>query len=813
MNYDIASKKIEDIIFSELQRDIKSDRNEAQTRFHLIDEILFACLGWSKSDVEVELQEDGVFSDYELGKPRQLIIEAKREHQNYEFPVSTPKKLKIGLSSFSKNEQLKSAIEQARNYCVSRGVQNAVVTNGHQYIFFIASRTDGKKFWDGQAAVFKNLDEVRDNFQKFWDFLSVEGVKQGKIKKFLENDSEEVYLPHKISMSLIDYPRARYSSELQSTLRSLAEVFLQDVVDSENNEKNFFKRCYCDSGALSSYALLSKKILEARYAALFEGSESRPYIANVKEKNSSNLTPDILAESVSRRPIVLIGDVGVGKTSFVKNLMYSSAYEDFKKAIYIYIDLGAKAVLNKNISDKVLDEIEGQLFHKYQKDIMSYGFLKGVYASEISRFSSGMWGGIKERNPDLYQEKLASRIEELVRNRDEHLKKSIAFISKSNSKQIIICLDNSDQRDYDVQQDAFIIGQSLSREWLATVFIALRPQTFFKSKRSGVFAAYPHKIFTISPPRVDLVIEKRLMYALSMAEGEISYQQMEFVKVNSRSLAIFLKVLIQSLHNNKDLQEFLSNVTGGNIRSAIEFVTSFIGSPNVDAEKIIDIFESSGKYQIPLHEFTKQALLGDYSHFNSNTSVALNVFDVSKADEREHFLAPIMLAYLEVKSDFSDSDGFFQKNQMFYSIQECGFDLDQIHSCVRRLVNKKLLETSQRVTFEEDLNGLLIGDMPEKIRITTIGAYHLKRWMCSFSYIDAMAFDTPIFDDKVRSDMMVNLESLSIEDRYYRACKFRDYLIDVWASFDKKPEFFDFLNFISLGKSTFSSVEKKVTES
>jgi hypothetical protein len=31
------------------------------------------------------------------------------------------------------------------------------------------------------------------------------------------------------------------------------------------------------------------------------------------------------------------------------------------------------------------------------------------------------------------------------------------------------------------------------------------------------------------------------------------------------------------------LQELLANVTGGNVRELLQFITSFIGSPNVDA--------------------------------------------------------------------------------------------------------------------------------------------------------------------------------------------------------------------------------------
>ncbi len=104
-----------------------------------------------------------------------------------------------------------------------------------------------------------------------------------------------------------------------------------------------------------------------------------------------------MAEALSKRPIVLIGDVGVGKTSFVKNLIYSSAFKEFNEAIYIYIDLGAKATLATNLQQFILNEIEEQLLCKYNTDTSELKFVRGVYSRDIQRFASGIWGGSEIR--------------------------------------------------------------------------------------------------------------------------------------------------------------------------------------------------------------------------------------------------------------------------------------------------------------------------------------------------------------------------------------------------------------------------------
>ncbi|WP_421706291.1 hypothetical protein [Alloalcanivorax xenomutans] len=779
--------------------------NEAQTRFHIIDCLLKDCLGWD-GEIEVEKSEDGLFSDYELGKPRVAVLEAKKEGVWFDIPAGTSRNLKTDIRALSKtSHEAKKAIEQVQSYCASRGVPLAIVCNGRQVFAFIASRQDGVSVFDGKAVVFESLDSMLENFSKLWNFLSLDGVKEKNVFRYLSFGDSGI--PNKLSSKLSGYPKVRYPSALQSTLRQLSELFLLDIIESNEVEERFFKECYCESGALSQYSLLSKNVLEARYAALFSSDEPHPRVESVKSKKKDNFSPDILAEAIAKRPIVLLGDVGVGKTSFVKNLIYNSAYEEFRSAIYVYIDLGSDSALSSDIKGFVLDEIERQLFKKYDLDVYEFGFVKGVYASELHRFSRGHWGQKKESDPGLYETKISEKLDELMSKKDQHLKRSLDKYSKSAKKQIIICIDNADQRDYDVQQSAFVISQELAKEWCSTVFISVRPKTFFKSKRAGTLSAYPHKVFTISPPRIDTVINKRLMFALDMAEGNIPIESVDYVRVNAHSLALFLKALISSLKDNGDLYEFLSNITGGNIRSAIQFVSDFIGSPNVDAEKITNIMASKGGYRIPLHEFTKPALLGDYSHYTPDGSMAMNVYDVRSADPAEHFLVPLLVSFLSLPGRHKDNDGFCSFDNIVEELQRLGFTAEQISAALRRSTNRRLIETSQRVTFEEDESGGLVGEMPEAFRVTSSGAYHIQRWLGVFAYLDAMAFDTPIFDAVVRDVMLRNINSLSIFDRYVRAVGFKEYLLKCWDEFSNKPDYFDFYAVIADSSSSFDGVK------
>ncbi|WP_145525455.1 hypothetical protein [Yersinia rohdei] len=786
-------------------------RNEAQTRHHIINKMIKDVFAWPDEHVEVEEYEQKTFSDYELGTPRQVIIEAKREGRTFEIPAGISIKNIIDIPSLLKsNTDLSEAIRQVQHYCSSRGTPIAIATNGHQYVSFIASNQNGSSPLEGKALIFDSLDNMLENFNLAWNMLSYYGVKEQRLMKYLSSDISGI--PNKLSSYLSLYPRVRYPSELQTSLRQISELIIQDTLESNDIEELFYKRCYCESGALSKYALLSKDMLQARYAALFSERESSPKITSVKpEKKEQSLEPSIFAEALSKRPIVLIGDVGVGKTSFVKNLIYSSAFKEFNEAIYIYIDLGSKATLANNLQKFIINEIEVQLLEKYKTDVSEIKFVRGVYSKEIQRFSSGIWGSLRESNREKYEDKQLDMLASKIDNKDEHLKNSITHLSKQTKRQVIICIDNADQRDFETQQIAFVISQELAKDWNSLVFISVRPQTFFKSKSSGALTAYPHKVFTISPPRMDQVIEKRLQFALEMSEGKIPLENAEFVRININNLSLFIKVLLESLRRNKSLGEFIENITGGNVRQALSFITGFIGSPNVEAEKIISTYEREGRYAIPVHEFSKQALLGDFSHFDPNTSLAMNIFDVSMADESEHFLVPIILALLSERIDIHDRDGFCETQKIVSEMQILGFIPSQTENALRKSTNKKLIETSQRFTFEEDETGL-IGEMPEKFRATSIGQYHLKRWISDFAYLDAMLFDTPIFNPEIINGMRSSCESFNIEDRFRRATAFKEYLLSAWQKLVNKPSYFDISESLKMGDSSFENVKRVINK-
>jgi hypothetical protein len=453
----------------------------------------------------------------------------------------------------------------------------------------------------------------------------------------------------------------------------------------------------------------------------------------------------------------------------------------FDEAIALCIDLGSQATLTSDLREFILQEMSNQLRTEYSIDIEERNFVRGVYNVDLERFRRGLYSDLRGINPQLFAAKEIEFLEAKVYTREQHLKRSLEHIVRGRKKQVVVFIDNADQRQDDIQQAAFLISQELAEHWPAAVFVTLRPETFHRSLKLGALSGYHPKAFTISPPRIDQVLKKRLGFALKITNGQISVQSLKSIHLKLESLDDIIHVFLSSIERNRSLMELIDNVCGGNVRVALDLVKNFLGSGHVDTQKIIEIYKDTGDYLVPLHEFLRAVTYGDSEHYDPSRSPIANLFDVSYPDPKEHFLLPIILGLLTALPSRAADGGFVETSRIYEYAQSLGFVPDQIDAAIMRAHRHKLIETTARRVPIVDQT------MPKALRATTIGAYHVTRLCRFFAYLDAIVVDTPVFDDKVRTvieDVQV------IDKRLDRADVFRQYLDRQWKPLSSKDTFF-----------------------
>jgi hypothetical protein len=487
--------------------------------------------------------------------------------------------------------------------------------------------------------------------------------------------------------------------------------------------------------------------------------------------------------------------------------MYVSAYDEFQRALYVYVDLGRTGALSANLKEVVLDQIEEALLEQYGVDILEAQFVKAVYKAHLKRFDRGIYGALKDSAPEEYARHLISLLATKQSDRAAHIKAAISYLASERRKQIIIALDNSDQRDSETQQEAFIISQTMASDWKATVFVSMRPRTFYQSKKSGALSAYPHRVFTIAPPRIDAVIQKRIRFALDVAEGRRQLDSLAQIRLNLSNIAAFLQVMLNTIDKSDDVNLFLENITGGNIRLLVELIANTVGSPNIDTEAVVRGLEEYGEFIIPVHDWWKVAIKGDFQFYDPYKSLAANIYAVFSSDAKEHFLVPLILAYLDTSGKHRNSEGFVVYTEMAREMQSWGYRSSSIEAAIRLANNFRLIESNRRITFDEDEAGLH-GTLPELWRINTSGAYHLRAWSTSLTYLDAVAVDVPLFDEGIYENLLISVRSLALEDRFERARTIRAYLSDIWDKSGISTSYFDWSQLQAIGEPSFERVER-----
>jgi hypothetical protein len=121
--------------------------------------------------------------------------------------------------------------------------------------------------------------------------------------------------------------------------------------------------------------------------------------------------------------------------------------------------------------------------------------------------------------------------------------------------------------------------------------------------------------------------------------------------------------------------------------------------------------------------------------------------------------------------DISGESGFIESRSVYEKLQGLGFTPEQIDVAIIRANRAKLVETFARSV------PMLNQSMPQAIRATSVGVYHILRLCHLFTYIDAIVVDTPIFDEALRDSAR---ETKNIDDRLNRANSFRLYLDEQW---------------------------------
>ncbi len=449
---------------------------------------------------------------------------------------------------------------------------------------------------------------------------------------------------------------------------------------------------------------------------------------------------------------------------FLRHLLNVDAAEILEKVLVSYIDFGNQPALPQDLSTYVSRTIERQLGETYGLDLNKAEFVRAVYNREINKFKSSIYAA---GDPDEYHRAEVAMLIENLKDRSEHIRRSMEHIRGTERRTFLVVLDNVDQRPPEFQEQVFLIAQSVAETWPATVFVALRPSTFYHSRSKGSLAAYQLRVLTVTPTRADQVISRRLAFAKEQVESaELSGAFPSNMSLTSEEMLAYLDMLIRAFRDNDQINTLVDNMSGGNLRMALTFLASFVGTAYVSTRRVLEAAQAGRVYILPEHEFLGSMIFGDSLYYSPERSEICNLFDIMTDDGREHFLLPIILALMQRQGETAGGDGYVDLSDLYAFIQPLGFMPEQLGPHIIRALGKRLLDAPEGQAEAGPL------------RITTVGSYMYKSMISRFTYFDAMIVDTPVVDVRWRREI---LDVRNIIERLDRADIFLDYLNEQWS--------------------------------
>lgn len=724
---------------------VDTSLNEDTTRLRLIDTVLFDVLRWDRNQVNTEeyVRNTG-FADYVFHTRggRSLVLEAKRVGTTFAFSGQSYPDRAVPFTLIA--EQCRDAYEamlQAVQYANSLGIRYTAISNGRQWLLML-THVEGRLLKERKVLVFESLDAIRERFPLFWGTFSPVSISTNKPYGLLV-DIRTQPAPAKLSASIPNYPVPRTSAELRNK-HATSLQYVWDEINNAEGTRSFFDECYVPPLSHEKNQNLAKALLVHRSQADAQVFEQIP---------ASTATGELFSAQQPEKPIVLLGRIGHGKSTFIKYLKTVAAPEQLSRYLQIDIDFLDLPRRADDVAPYVHGQIAQQLLERYSVDIYEDKFVRAALSGPLQRFRKSPTGAAYANSPEKYLDAEIEFIESLTADKHQYLTRAVQHLKGGRMHSVAFFFDNLDKRPDPIQEEAFVIASAMARDWAAMVFICLRPGTFYRSREAGVLDSISPRIIQVHSPPVSVFLKRRLAYAKGVADGSKAPPRGDTRTLNStiaadaEQVAQLYSVFADSVQSNRDLCLLFESVSNGNLRFVLGYFGSVITSGHLNTVEILDAIDRTGGYTIAHHQALRAILYGDVKHFDPRRQPFVNLFDIEHADPLEHFALPTCLYHLTQAASDTASHGLLRYEDLTAQMTAYTFTPQLIESATSLLFAKKCIEDDR---FSDDWAG-----NSGFLRITALGRYHIADLITRFQYLDAVAVDTPVVDDTARQQVRI----------------------------------------------------------
>ncbi len=729
-----------------LVRERNGNLNEADTRHQIIDEVLHGVLSWPKALTGVESYIDPGYSDYYLARPDEsllLIIEAKKEGAFFELPDAEPSNFesrRVMVKTLMTDPVIEKAITQVHTYCVNRGCPFAAITNGHTWIFFrtFLSNQDWRNL---NAFVVPSLKYFCERFSEATNSLGYKAIAEnGSLISLLGNRSiehREAFYPKD---GINAYETSIYQNRYAQQLRPVMERYFQQL---DERDSEFMKMCYVtDASDSTAFKSARARLLDA-ITPYFQQYPIRQIDGTEDGGSFSSRLQKSIREGRGTDVVVLFGGKGVGKSTFLRRLLFYKVPQVLKKhSIASIIDL-------INAPD-IKEQLYAHIWNQLLSDLDKSGLLLQDRPALLELFSDKFELAQKQ---DLYglaegSESYNVQLNKLVQvwlNDNKYCAKKLAEYWARQHRRIIIVIDNTDQFSSQSQDFCFEVAHEISKELGCLSIISMREERFYASNIKGTLDAFHNSGFHISAPMPNEVFRRRLQYVtkrLSTASGRLDllgeYTPDETAERILKLFRIFCNEFSQS---RSHLASFLTACAHGNIRIALQMFQEFVLSRYTNVTEMTSVEDF---WTIIIHQVLKPIMIPYRFFYDESESKVPNIYQVRARTNGSHFTALRILKRLAIgdptnRPYIAVPTLATEFSQKFNMKEDMELNLDILLRYRLVEANNKIDEYTPQV---------------DNVRITNYGTYLLTEMSRFFTYIELISTDCAIYDQQTANSLI-----------------------------------------------------------
>jgi hypothetical protein len=494
-----------------------------------------------------------------------------------------------------------------------------------------------------------------------------------------------------------------------------------------------------------------------------------PAMAQIPMMEDTSKPKEILEALRERRAlenqiILLIGGVGVGKSTFVDYLSGVALPEDVRsRTIWLRLNLNEAPLSIEMAYAWVVRGVIAEIRSQFPEiDFDDITILEKVFSPELNSLLKGPLAlldpGSTEHRTRLTDRMMAWQSEGMT------MAKAMArYVCAGPGRLLVIALDNCDKRDRDHQLAMFQVAQWVQNEFRALVVLPIRDVTFeLHRSEPPLDTAQKHLVFRIEPPNFAEVLQNRVRLALEEMkaaekdiENTLTFQLPNGMKVTypASDQGVYLASILRSLYaHDRFVRQVMTGLAGRDVRRALEIFLDFCMSGHIGEDEIYKIRFFRGAYVLPLTVIARVLLRMQRRFYDGDKSHLKNLIQCVPTDALpDHFVRLGILHWLDARKERPGPAGV----NGFHRVSDVLTDLVRLGHDVLRAREELLYLIRERCIVVEHLRADSVDD-GDLVRITAAGVVHLQL-MASPDYLAACAEDTWLSDSALAQDIAERL--------------------------------------------------------